>query len=383
MNEWKLSEVWNEATLNRDERPIVAREHIWASELGKGMADIILKMRGEVPTNPPNARSKRKFEAGNVFEWIIYLVLVRSGILQSTQERVTHQYPGLLEVTGKIDFEAGGIPHYDEAIDEIKSLELPDVINRGTMALVNHLKEKYPLGLQSKIIEVKSVSAFMFDALESNKRSSRNHRLQVTHYLKCKNYDSGVIIYICRDDLRMFEVEVFLSDHEEEYRQEIEEITRIYKSGEMPPLEAEIIYDEDTERFSKNWQVAYSMYLTKLYGIENQLEFDERYQPIAASWNGVLNRMRRAAARERWLKENKVTESDVLYEKIEGKRTKKHYISTDDGVVYLPDNITKSYEMTPKNLEIIKAMQSEGFDPYELASRMKNAIEDNENIYEE
>lgn len=377
MNNWRLAEVWNAATLAREERPNTPRNYMWASELGKGVADVILRMRGEEPTNPPNARSRRKFEAGNIFEWIVRLVLLRSGILTNSQERVVHQYEGLLEVTGKLDFEAGGVPNYDAALDSLGVIELPDVINRGTTALLEYLKEKYPNGLENKLIEVKSTSAYMFDAMERTGKASRNHRLQLTHYLKAKGYESGVIIYICRDDLRMLEIEVFLdAENEAEYRKEIEEMTRVYNSGEMPPLEPRVIYDEDTERFSKNWQIAYSMYLTKLYGIKDQAEFDDTYGPVALRWNNVLNRMRTAAARQRWLDGANLKEESVQYEKIEGKRTKKHFVEIDGNKIYIPEHLTKSYEMTDKNLEAIREMQAEGFAPYELANRMKDPAPD-------
>ena len=371
---WKLAEIWNLATASREERPNTPRDYMWASELGKGIADVVLRMRGEEPTNPPNGRSRRKFEAGNIFEWIVRLVLLRSGVLKQTQERVVFQYPDLIEVSGKIDFEAGGTPTYDTALDSLGVMELPDVIKRGTVALIEYLKEKYPDGLEDTLIEVKSVSAFMFEALERTGQASRNHRLQLTHYLKSKGKQFGVLIYVCRDDLRMIEVEVFLDDETEaEYRKEIEEVTRVYRSGEMPPLEPLIFYDVDTERFSKNWKVAYSMYLTKLYGFKDQAEYDEIYVPIASSWNTVLRRLRKANARKMWLLSGGFSEESVEKIKVEGVRNKQQAVMVDGQPILLPKEYQTGYEMTEKNLEVIKAIQAEGFDVYELAARMKDA----------
>src|SRR3990167_9806570 len=71
---WTFTDIWNKSILDRKERPTIARNRLWASELGKSHLDIYLKMQGEITTNPPNARSLRKFEAGNIWEWIVGLI---------------------------------------------------------------------------------------------------------------------------------------------------------------------------------------------------------------------------------------------------------------------------------------------------------------------
>lgn len=327
--QWSLSSVWNAAVLAREPRELKARDRIWASELGKGIADVVLKMRAEPMTNPPNARSMRKFEAGNIFEWIVRIVLIRAGILKSSQDWLQFQYPDLCAVSGKLDFIAGGIPKYDNALELIEQLELPEVLSRSMKAVVAYLQEKYPSGVSERILEVKSISSFMFEALEKTGKASQNHRMQLFHYLKCKEMNRGDIIYICRDDLRMMEIAVSKDEKTElEYKSYIEEITRVYKSGELPLLEPKIKYDNDVEKFAKNWNVAYSSYLTKLYGIKDQMEFDETYQPIAQQWNRVLSRKRA------------------------GK------------------------DMTEKNKVIIETIKAEGFDFDALAARASVAEED-------
>ena len=65
---WGFAEIWNASLLEKNDRELTARDKLWASELGKAPIDLWLKMRAIKPTNPPNARSLRKFEAGNVFE---------------------------------------------------------------------------------------------------------------------------------------------------------------------------------------------------------------------------------------------------------------------------------------------------------------------------
>lgn len=331
-NQWGMANIWNESLSGKEERPVVARDRLWASELGKANIELFLKMRGVVPTNPPNARAKRKFEAGNVFEWLVSLILKRAGILKETQKWVPYQYPGLLQVTGKIDFIAGGIPDYETWKEKLEALELPEVFMRASANIIEHFQTKYPEGLGDLFLEIKSCSSFMMNGMEKTGRSSKNHRLQLFHYLKSENYPRGNVVYICRDDLRMLEIPVMNpSEVENEYKKAIEEISTYYNAhkntpledflikpepdgtedwGErflkgqvkwgwiplegLPPLEKNIVWDDDLAKFTRNWGVEYSSYLTMLYGYQTQLEFEEAVNPMVARWNRVLGRIKRS-----------------------------------------------------------------------------------------
>lgn len=314
--------AWNKALEAREERAVVARENMWATELGKPFIDVFLKLKGTQPSNPPNARSLRKFEAGNLFEWIVGLILKRAGILKESQKWVSYQYDGLLQVTGKADYMAGGMPEFEKAKEELERMELPDSFYRGFNAIIEHLKTNYPNGLAIKPLEIKSVSAFMFDALERTGMALAIHRLQACHYLRSQNLPQANIVYICRDDMRMMEVPVILTAVEPEYRAYIEKMTEYYRKDERPPLEKPIVFDEDMKKFSKNNQVAWSSYLTLLYKIKDQAEFDDMYQKTAGNWNRVMSRVK------------------------QGKK------------------------MTDKNLVILKEIEDAGYNVEELASKM-------------
>lgn len=291
MSNWGLSEIWNQSLLEREERPRKERDNIWASELGKAPVDIYLSLRATEPTNPPNPRSLRKFEAGNIWEWIMSLILLRAGILKSDQAWCSYQYPGLLEVTGKADFIAGGVPDITKA--NLEELNMPEVFIKAGANIFNYLLEKYPNGLPEQPLEIKSTSSFMFDVYSTKKTASDNHKMQLFHYLKAMDYKQGMIIYISRDDCRMLEVPVYRdSPIEEQYKKHIEEITKYHKDNVQPPLEKPIEYDEVLEKFTKNWKIAYSQYLTKLYGYKDQKEFDDKYTPIVSKWNRVLTRVK-------------------------------------------------------------------------------------------
>ncbi len=290
---WGLALVWNEILEEKKDRKYEKRDHLWASELGKSPIDILLKMRGEEPTNPPNARSRRKFVAGDIWEWLVGIILKRAGILQSQQDWIKFQYDGLLAVTGRLDYLAGGMPNYEEAEKGLVEMGLPEIFIKAGKKIVRHLKEKYPNGLKSRILEIKSTSSFMFDKMEKTGLPLVNHRKQLFHYLKAKNMEMGALVYICKDDCRMTELIVMNPSFvEDEYKKDIELLTKYHREGNLPPLEKFIVFDEEEGKFAKNWKIEYSAYLTKLYGFEKPRDYTDKYKPIVESWNRVLGRVK-------------------------------------------------------------------------------------------
>lgn len=291
---WTFYNIWNSSLENREERLLFPRSKIWASELGGSFIDRYLKMTAVKPSNPPNPRSLRKFEAGNIWEAIIGYVLSRAGILIEKQTWVQFTYPNLLPVSGKLDFLAGGYPDYDKAISIVQKEFnwLPEFISRATLSIVNTLKEKYPDGLPKIVLEIKSCSSFMFEKYEVKNEASIQHKLQAFHYLKSQSMPEAHIVYICKDDARLLEIGIFNpSAIEDIYKKDIETITGYINSKQIPPKEKPIVFDEMFGRFSANWKVGYSSYLTYLYELENQFAFDEKYKPIVDRWNRVLGRI--------------------------------------------------------------------------------------------
>lgn len=333
---YNFAAVWNEALLQRDEPEPKPRQFIRASELGSARVDIFLKMKGEKPSNPPNARSLRKFEAGHIWEWIASLILHRAGILEEQQTEVRHRYPGLLEVVGHPDFVCNGCPKVEFAELEVNALPLPEVFLRSGRAIVKHMiavrDSTIVRDVESRrVIEFKSCSAFMFDARERKQCASMNHRLQLYHYLKGLGLPYGEIVYVCKDDCRMMEFVVQCpSSLEESYKSEIVALTDAMVHDMRPPMEKEIVFDADIGKFAANWKVAYSQFLTKLYGFKDQAAFDDKNKPVVARWNRVLGRMARKD------------------------------------------------KMTPKNQSAIAEMRAAGFDPDELVIAFAGEGEENE-----
>jgi hypothetical protein len=289
---WSLAGTWNESLVNRTERPLRIRDYCWASEIGGSMIDRYLKMTGVPQTNPPNARSLRKFEAGNLFEWILQFVLKRAGILLDSQEWVDHKYPGMLRVTGKMDFLAGGQPDWAKARAEIGSLGLPEMLSRASLAIIDNLESTFGNEvLKTIILEAKSVSSFMMDRYEATGQANPNHRCQLFHYLKGKEMQEGHVVYICRDDCRMLEIGVFNpSIVETEYKSDLEQITYYIQHQTEPRKEEEVFFDETVFSFQKNWRIEYSGYLTRLYGYKEPIEYRERWDKPVAAMNRVFKR---------------------------------------------------------------------------------------------
>lgn len=290
MNEsWLFSKIWNDSLeLGKPERELKVRDNIWAGEVGGSYIDRYLKMTGVEPTNPPNPRSKRKFEAGNLMEWVVKMVLIRAGILVKNQEWLSYQYDGLLKVTGKLDFIAGGKPDYNKAKKVLDKLELPEFFGRAVKKIVEYLNEKYPEGLKQIVLECKSCSSFIYDKYEQTGADPR-HKCQLFHYLKAKNWDEGHIIYICKDDLRLLEFVVSNPGPTEEvYKKDIEQMTHYIVTKERPPLEKPVLFENF--KFNTNFKMAYSSYLTMLYGYENQFSYDEIWKGEVEKWNRVYKR---------------------------------------------------------------------------------------------
>lgn len=328
---WMFGHIWNKALEEGEDRVIMPRDYMYATELGKAPIDVYLAMKGTKPSNPPNGRSKRKFEAGNMWEWIVGLVLKRAGVIREAQERIKFQLDGMQPVSGRSDYVVGGKINPADAKTEIAKFELPEAFYRGFDNIVEYLQNKYPEGLKDKPLEIKSVSAFMFDKIEKAKRPLRVHVRQLMHYMY-ERFDTGHIVYICRDDCRMMEFVVLHNPQNvADYIAAVKLLSGYYQRDEMPPLERPIIWDDDMHRFTKNnLGMAYSPYLTLLYKIKDQEEFDSLYMTKAGNFNRVLKRIATGA------------------------------------------------RMTDKNLEVIEQMQEMGFDAQALAKVIPLDVPDEE-----
>lgn len=289
---WGFAEVWNQSLTTRAERSIVPRDYVWASEIGGSMIDRYLKMSGVQYSNAPNNRSLRKFQAGDIWEWLCALVLKRAGILIEQQTKLSYQYPGLLRVSGKLDFMAGGKPDWRKARRELEFLGLPEMLHNASLSIINQLESQFSNDILKPIVlEIKSTSSFMYEKYDATQQPGKNHRGQIFHYLKSQDLDEGHIVYVCRDDCQILEFGVFNpSDVEKEYVADLTEITGYVLNKTRPRLEQEILLDESRYRFEKNWKIEYSNYLTMLYGYKTPMEYRDKVDKPVSDMNRVLKR---------------------------------------------------------------------------------------------
>ena len=142
-----LAEMWNGALTTAERRPIEARDRLWATDMARGYVDVFLSMKGEKATNPPNARALRKFEAGDVCEWVVKTVLIRAGLLRAEQKRVEYQYKGMLPMTARLDYIVCGKPDIERIRAELETMDVPEVFKRASFSIVEHINKTYPAGL--------------------------------------------------------------------------------------------------------------------------------------------------------------------------------------------------------------------------------------------
>lgn len=295
MENWTIANIWN-TSLEKVDKQIEPRERLWASELGGSMIDRWHKLKGTPYTNPPNSRSMRKFMAGDIWEWIIKTVLIRAGIPFTSQDRVELKYEGLLPVTGKIDFIAGGKIDYNKALEHLNEEDIPEFIKNPAKAIIEAFKAQYPDELPTKVLEIKSVGSYMFENILANDNPLKHHLLQASVYCLTKNLPTD-IVYVCRDDCRLlqFNINEVASVFEKEIKKDLEEITKYHKDNIEPPKEELIIFEDG--KFKTNWRIQYSPYLTMLYTIHDKVietpdEYFEEISPLVSSWNRVLTRIK-------------------------------------------------------------------------------------------
>lgn len=286
---WHLAAIWNQVA-TKTNRPLKPRDYIYASEIGYAYCDRFLKMKAKPFTNPPNNRSLRKFFAGNVWEYLIKLVLLKAGIYR--QEEVTLNstpYRGLLDVHGRCDFIAGGIVDLEKCKYILeRELFMPDFMAETFEAVFAQWDGK---NLEEKIMELKAVSSYAIKIAEARGFVSKSHMLQAFHYSKKAKLPASVVS-ICKDDATMIETEV-TSDLEKHYKADIKTMTEYFTKDQMPPIEPLVQFDEDLGKFSRNFRVEYSPYLSLLYKFESPEDYRNNVT-YAEKWNSALTRYAKA-----------------------------------------------------------------------------------------
>lgn len=304
---WTFVGAWNKSLDEMDRFGAFKRNYVWASQLGNSQVDIWLALNGIPPSNDFDLRGKRKFDAGVMWEWIAELVAKRAGIFLSKQDRVEFGFEDTIKVVGKLDLKVGGkrnLKMIEEVNTALKVISLPERFIKAMESVEKNMR--FDTELPTRILEIKSSSAFMYDAQYKNGIPSENHALQCLHYLLATDTKEGAVCYVSKDDARMVEIPIWKDDKElnAKYREVLELATHYYRSKEKPPIEPLIIFDEDRGKFSDNWNIKYSAYLTMLYGFEKESDYQDTVKGKTASWNRVVGRIKR---------QERMTDSNLKY----------------------------------------------------------------------
>jgi hypothetical protein len=289
---WSLADPWNEAAKSED-RPLKPREYLYASNIFDSHINTYLSMIGVEPSNPANDRSRRKFFAGHVWEYIVKQVLLVSGLYHQEEIKIdATPFRNLLSVHGRCDFLAGGLVDKDEAWAKIKEHNLPDILH----GIAHRAIDKWHgLDLEKKILEIKSVALYTYDYVEKRRRPIDGHAGQAYHYQR--NNKEGLkadIVYVSKDTALLSQFPLPMEHMEEAYMKDIAIKTYFYeqrnKKGFTPPLDKLLDFDQSVGNFSKNLKVEYSNYLTMLYGYASPDEYRRSIQPQVLRWNNALTR---------------------------------------------------------------------------------------------
>lgn len=265
-----ISDLWN-TSLIVEREDTKKRDFINASDLGSPFIDRFYKMKGIQPSNPYDERVLRVFAAGNEFHHLVYKVFEKIGVLQESEFYC--EIPAtdeILKVVGYGDAIIGGLSNWDEARERVKNYGFSEAIERISYKIIDRLEKDYSNGLDTTLIDVKSVNSNAF----WNKKGYigdgyRHHKLQIYTYIKALNLPKGILIYISKDDLTIEECPVLYPDEslEKEWLEDVKQMSYFYKNDITPPKEDDVIFDERKKKFEINWRVARSPYLTLITGL--------------------------------------------------------------------------------------------------------------------
>ncbi len=341
---WSLRNLWNDSVA-LEQRELKERDYCWASELYKPTVDRYLAMKAVKPTNPPNLRSLRKFFAGNVWEFVVGLVLHQLGIIQDAQQEVwVTDAP--IAVKGKNDYLAGGIPNYSKARDMIASLPFDREMNARFLKVIDNFEQTLGTSeLELMVHEIKSCSEYVIDTISEGGRII-GHDLQTYHYCRGLKMPMGRIDYISKNDSLMAEAVVKNPDAnlQQIYESDLHLLKKYLDANEQPPPAPLIVWEG---KFKKNFGVEYSNYLELVYGFKEPKDYSDAVKGKIASWNRVLARLK------------------MINDGARAKPSKKN-----------PEG--KPMELTDKNKLAIEEMQKEGWNPYDLAAKAKIELDEDE-----
>lgn len=282
---WNVAQMMNEVSSEED-KPLMKRNYIYASELGHPYIDRFYKMKAVPYTNPPNKRSLSKFTAGKIWEYVFKQIFIACGIYREEEVKVDAvPYPGLLAVHGRLDFIAGGYVDKEQAIIDVAALHLPEFLRKKAYRIIENIGGVL---LETMVLELKAISVYAMEMIERKRKAIPQHSLQGYHYQKHKKIRAEVC-YVCKDNSLMAQFGLDTKACEKLYKEDIEQMTYYYTKNKVPPKDPLAKFDKLLGNFSKHLGVEYSPYLTMIYGFKNPQEYRDAVK-FTVRWNRALSR---------------------------------------------------------------------------------------------
>ena len=288
-----IEKIWNgvaEVKVGQANNP-QPRNYISASDIGKAYIDRYYKMKGFAPTNPYDERVLRIFDAGKLFEWIVGRSLAMAGVLKERQSYC--EIPASnenLKVLGYIDYLMGGIANWNEARGRIKKWlvefkldEDNEILEKYSLKLIDGFEKEFgDRPIPETILEVKSINSLAFWGHKNRNEDDQfigydHHRLQLLAYMLAKKLDKGHLLYVSKDDLCLQQVPVLKGGElEEKFWVDVKQMSEYFSTDTTPSPLPELVFNKQKNVFELNWEVARSLYLTKIYGYKDKEQFENK-----------------------------------------------------------------------------------------------------------
>jgi hypothetical protein len=267
---WNVSDLLGDLMTATSETTPKARAEIWASDLGKPYVDRWLQMRGVPYSNPASGKDLMTFMSGKQIELGVVEMFGRCGLAFQCQERITVHSQDCLPVVGRPDLviRVSDWQQIISGLDEQTKRDPGEYVDwrieqQALRAIVAAWEQRYPEGLEPKVVEIKSLNSWAFRYHRDHDGLSNaypHHKLQLYTYLRGLGLSEGHLIYVARDTGWIEEVVV--RENKEltaAWLEDVEMMSAYYRGDERPPLEPQRIDGKE------NWRVTYSRYKDYLY----------------------------------------------------------------------------------------------------------------------
>jgi hypothetical protein len=242
------------------------------------------------------------------------------------------------------------------------------------------LKDRYEgKALADNVVEVKSLGSFMFEMVIEEDNPRPHHILQASIYREHFKLPTD-IFYVSRDDARLkqYSIDNIHPEAMKLVEKDLKEITAYIKDDVQPQPERLILWDATKQKFTKNWKVEYSNYLTMLYGYKKNDDDKEltqfadamEYYDWSAKITGGLNRVITKLRAEEGTKQQLAELSKQL-----------DVNPFDKELIKKEKVLKKKLELTGSNLEWVAKMTEYGY-PLETLTLTPKVAKDKEEVAE-